>query len=160
MPDEIRIPVNAKIPKCLHDSLLVSVENGVYKDKTACITEALEKLLNNTHEETQHYTSVLQEKETEIQNYKNELQAKYAEIQRLQSVIQEAPNPVELAEIKGHFEGLKIVLEEKDKRIEELNKHIEDISPFANYYKNKELKQLEAPANEKKKPWYKRIFSN
>ena len=50
MPDEIRIPVNAKIPKSLHDSMLVAVEEGKFKDKTTCITEALEKILNNTQQ--------------------------------------------------------------------------------------------------------------
>lgn len=96
MPDEIRIPVNAKIPKSLHSSLLAAVEAGKFKDKTACITEALEKLLNNTHQAPLINNEVLQEKETEIQNYKNELREKYAEITRLQNVIQELPEPGEL----------------------------------------------------------------
>lgn len=85
-----------------------------YKDKTACITEALERLLYNTQEKTPDNTEVLQEieselqklrseiqanyvtiqsKDTELQNYKNVLQSKESEIQRLQSVIQEAAGP-------------------------------------------------------------------
>jgi hypothetical protein len=51
-PDEIRIPINAKIPKSLHDSLVAAVEAAKYRDKTACITEALEKILHNTQEAT------------------------------------------------------------------------------------------------------------
>lgn len=155
MLDEIRIPVNAKIPKVLHDSLLAAVEKGVYKDKTACITEALEKILNNTQEEPQVNNEVLQNKETEIQNYKNELLEKYAEIQRLQSVIQEAPDPVELAEIRGQHVVIQRLLEEKDKRIEGLEREVNTLNGFAHFFKNVDLKQIEAPAAEKKKPWYK-----
>lgn len=176
MPDEIRIPVNAKIPKSLHDSLVVAVEAEKYKDKTACITEALEKLLYNTQEETQDNTRVLHEKETEIQklqteiqlkyaviqsseneiqNYKNVLQNKESEIQRLQSVIREAPDPIEFAEARANLTGLQRLTEEKDKRIDDLTREVETLNVFAHYFKNVDVKQIEAPAAERKKPWYK-----
>ncbi len=168
MPDEIRIPVNAKIPKSLHDSILAAVEAEQYKDKTACITEALEKLFNNTQEEAQDNTEALQEKEieiqnlqavlqeksTEIQNYKSVLQEKESEIRRLQSVIQEAPDPFELAEMKGSYAVTQRLLEEKDKRIEDLTREVSRLDMFAHYFKNVEIKQIEAPG-EKKRPWYK-----
>ncbi len=48
MTGEIRVPINAKIPKSLHDLLVTAVEAEEYNDKTACITKALENLLNNT----------------------------------------------------------------------------------------------------------------
>jgi Arc/MetJ-type ribon-helix-helix transcriptional regulator len=155
MLDETRIPVNAKIPKILHDSLLAAVKKGVYKDKTACITEALEKLLDNTQEEPQANNEVLQNKENEILNYKKELQEKYAEIQRLQSVIQESPDPVELAEMRGQHTVIQRLLEEKDKRIEGLEREVNTLNGFAHFFKNVDIKQIEAPADEKKKPWYK-----
>jgi hypothetical protein len=162
MPDEIRIPVNAKIPKSLHDSILAAVEGGRYKDKTTCITEALEKLLDNTQEETRDNTEVLQEKETEIQNLQNILQAKYAEIQRLQGVIQEAPDQAELIELRAHFEGLQRLLEERERLLEEKNNRINDLTRevetlngFAHYFKNVEVKQIEAPAAVKEKTWWK-----
>ena len=101
MPDEIRIPVNAKIPKSLHDSLVAAVEADRYKDKTTCIIEALEIILHNTQDATCINNDVLQGKETEIQNLESVLREKYAEIQRLHSVIQAAPDPLELAEMKG-----------------------------------------------------------
>jgi Arc/MetJ-type ribon-helix-helix transcriptional regulator len=72
-----------KTPQSLHDSILASVEKGRYKDKTACITEAWEKLLHNTQEEVQENTEVLQEKENEIQNLQSVMQTKYAEIHEL-----------------------------------------------------------------------------
>lgn len=169
MPDEIRIPVNAKIPKSLHDSILAAVEEEKYKDKTACITEALEKLLNNTQEETRENREVLQEMETEIQNLQSVIQAKCAELQdyktilqnkeneihRLQSVIQEAPDPLELAEMKGNYTGLQKVIQEKDKRIEALEREVSRLDMFAHYFKNVEVKQIEAPVEKKSKPWYK-----
>jgi hypothetical protein len=137
----IRIPVNAKIPKSLHESLVAAVEAEKYKDKTACITEALEKILYNTDEPTQDNTSVLQDKENEIRKLNNILQAKYAEIREIQSVIQskeseiqrlqgvicEAPDPVELAEVRAHFTGLQRLLEEKDERIKNLNREVEGL---------------------------------
>lgn len=155
MPDEIRIPVNAKIPESLHVSLMEAVSTGKYKDKTACITEALEKLLHNTQDETQIDNDVLQSKTAEIQNLQSELHKNYAEIQRLQSVIQELPDPSELAELRGQHTVIQRLLEEKDKRIEDLTREIETLNLFAHYFKNIEVKQIEAPAAEKKRPWYK-----
>lgn len=167
MPDEIRIPINAKIPKSLHDSILAAVEAEQYKDKTACITEALEKLLNNTQEETQGNKEVLQEMENEIQNLQRVIQAKYTELQdyrnvlqnkeseihRLQSVIQEAPDPLELAEMKGSYTVMQKLIEEKDKRIEDLTREVSRLDMFAHYFKNVEVKQIEAPGEKKK--WWK-----
>ena len=64
-----------------------------------------------------------------------------------------APDQVDLVRLQERNEGLNLVISEKDQRIEELNKHIEDINPFANFYKTKELKQIEAPGA--KKPWWR-----
>ena len=70
--------------------------------------------------------------------------------------LEEAPDPVELAKVQAHYEGLQKLLEEKDKRIEDLTKYKEDIGAFAHYFKNVEVKQIEAPAPEiNKKPWWK-----
>jgi Arc/MetJ-type ribon-helix-helix transcriptional regulator len=180
MPDEIRIPVNAKIPESLHNSLLEAVQAGKYKDKTACITEALEKLLCNMQEETQDNTGVLQEKENEIQNLQSEIQSKYAvirsneneiqnyksvlqnkesEIHRLQSVIREAPDPLELArlqaryeELQAHNDTLKVELEKAGQREEDLkkvhNNYMLQVQTLINQ------KAIEAPG-EKKKPFWK-----
>jgi len=73
----------------------------------------------------------------------------------LQAVIMEAPDPLELARLQERNEGLKLLLEEKEKRIQELTQYKEDIGAFANYFKNVEVKQIEAPAAEKGKPWWK-----
>lgn len=142
-----------------------------YDSPTIAVTKAFEKLIESSLEDPNGNTTISQEDPIEphedprnipeIPSYqarieelqiRNETERAYMkkEIERLTIALQEAPDPVELAEIRGHFEGLKLVLQEKDQRLEELNRHIEDISPFANYYKTKELKQIEGPAVEKK----------
>jgi len=77
------------------------------------------------------------------------------EIERLTDIIDRAPDPVELAEVRAHFEGLQRLLEEKDKRIEDLTREVTTLNGFAHYFKTAEVKQIEAPAAERKKPWYK-----
>ncbi len=151
MPDEIRIPINAKIPISLHDSILTAVETGKFKDKTTCITEALEKLFNNTQIETKINLEILHDKEIEIQNLESALLDKYTEITRLHNVIQEAPDPIELAQMRT--------------RSEELEKHNatlkNDLENLQNLYNNYMLqmqtlinqKAIEAPGV--KKPWWR-----
>ena len=85
-----------------------------------------------------------------------------AQVKTLEEKLSEAPDPVELAEVRAHFEGLQRLTEEKDKRIndltrevEGLQKQVETLNVFAHYFKSVEVKQIEAPAAEKKKPWWK-----
>jgi predicted nucleic acid-binding Zn-ribbon protein len=84
------------------------------------------------------------------------------QINNLEDRLSKAPDPVELAEVRAHFEGLQRLTEEKDKRIidltrevEGLQKEVERLDMFAHYFKSIEVKQIEAPAAEIKKPWYK-----
>jgi Arc/MetJ-type ribon-helix-helix transcriptional regulator len=72
------------------------------------------------------------------------------EIERLTDIIDKAPDPVELAEVRAHFEGLRRLLEEKDKRIEDLTREVTTLNGFAHYFKTAEIKQIEAPAADKK----------
>jgi hypothetical protein len=72
------------------------------------------------------------------------------EIRRLTIALQGSPEPVELAEIRAHFGGLQKLLEEKDKSIERLEREVETLNVFAHYFKNVDVKKLEAPAVEKK----------
>ncbi len=162
MPDDIRIPVNAKIPKSLHDSLVAAVEAEKYKDKTACITEALEELLSNTGQEAhddmgalqnkeneiQNLNSILQEKyaeiqkiqsviqsrDGEIQNYKNVIQEKYAEIQRLQSLVREAPDPSELSQLRARYEEMEKHNETLKAELEKAGQREEDLKKVHNNY--------------------------
>ena len=85
-----------------------------------------------------------------------------AQVKTLEEKLSKAPDPVELAEVMAHFEGLQRLTEDKDKRIndltrevEGLQKQVETLNVFAHYFKSVEVKQIEAPAAEKKKPWWK-----
>ena len=78
---------------------------------------------------------------------------------------QNSPNDellIELTDVRAHYEGLQKLLEEKDERIKNLNREIEGLKKeverldmFAHYFKSVEVKQIEAPASEKKKPFWK-----
>jgi hypothetical protein len=48
-----------------------------------------------------------------------------------------------------------MLIEEKDKRIEDLTREVGTLNGFAHYFKNVDVKQIEAPAAERKKKWYK-----
>lgn len=93
----------------------------------------------------------------DITGYKENIKSLNREIERLKSVIQEAPDPLELVRLQERNEGLNLVIAEKEKRIEEKEKRIEDLNRdvamlngFAHHFKSVEVKQIEAPASEKK----------
>ena len=92
----------------------------------------------------------------DITGYKENIKALNVEITRLRELIANSPDPVELAEIRAHFEGLQKLLEEKERTIDILNREVETLNVFAHYFKNVEVKQIEAPAEkEVKRPWWK-----
>jgi len=154
MPPEIRIPITAKIPKSLHDKILDAVNSQKYADKTDCITKALEKILDNTEQSGQVAADVLQERENEIQKLTAELREKYDEIRELREVIQGLPDPVELAEVRARDDVLHLLLEEKDRRIEGLEREVGNLDRFAHYFaeKKQEVKQI-SEGGTKKKWW-------
>jgi chromosome segregation ATPase len=59
---------------------------------------------------------------------------------------------VELAKVQANKEGLERLLEEKDKRIDDLTRENGTLNEFAHYFKNIEVKQIKAPGA--KKPWW------
>jgi len=85
----------------------------------------------------------------QIRDLENSAREKSTEILRLQNVIQELPDSSDLAELKGLYEGRLHVIEEKDKRIEALEREVSRLDMFAHYFKNVEVKQIEAPAAER-----------
>ncbi|MDR3492873.1 MAG: hypothetical protein P4M12_12685, partial [Gammaproteobacteria bacterium] len=91
------------------------------------------------------------------------------QIKILEEQLSKAPDPVELIEVRAHFEGIQRLTEEKDKQIEEKNQHIEtlkieldkaghDKEAIQNLYNNYMLqmqtlinqKAIEAPGTKKK----------
>ena len=67
----------------------------------------------------------------------------------------EAPDPIELVKLQGRNEGLNLLIEEKNKRIEGLTREVGTLNGFAHYFKKVEVKQIEAPIGEKVKPWWR-----
>ena len=91
----------------------------------------------------------------QIKDIESTSREKSAEILRLQKTIQELPDRSEFAELKGLYEGRLQVIEEKDRRIEALEREVSRLDMFAHYFKNVDVKQIEAPAAEKSKAWWK-----
>jgi hypothetical protein len=67
----------------------------------------------------------------------------------------ESPDPLELVKLQERNYSLNLLLAEREKRIEELNEHKENMSRFADYFRSLEPKLLEAPATDKKKTWWR-----
>jgi predicted RNase H-like nuclease (RuvC/YqgF family) len=128
-----------------------------YTSPTIAVTKAFEKLLEEHHEyhiASPEIPDISPETyKRDIEGYKENIKMLNREIERLQTVIMEAPDPLEVARLQERNEGLKLLLEEKEKRIMELTQYKEDIGAFANYFKNVEVKQIEAPGEKKK--WWK-----
>jgi DNA repair exonuclease SbcCD ATPase subunit len=173
MPEEKR-KLNAWIPVSLYSKL----ENAGYDNITQALIKALEKFFEDPHEDITGYGQDIEgykqnieilKKDIEgyskdleriqeghkqdITGYKENIKSLNSEIERLQAVIMGAPDPLELARLQERNEGLKLLIEEKEKRIQELTQYKEDIGAFANYFKNIEVKQIEAPGEKKK--WWK-----
>ena len=165
--------ISAKIPTELYVEVQGAIKEKKYTSNTECIIEGLNLLLRNPDQENTENDDLLQEKETEIQNLQNEVNRSKEEVKRskedyinqiksLEEKLRTAPDPVELAKVQAHLEGINRLLEEKEERIKNLNreveglhKEVERLDMFAHYFKSVEVKQIEAPAPEKVKPWYK-----
>ena len=131
----------------LMESKMESIENS---------TEPKTKDTKNPMESNGIHYEIYKDKIEELKRH-SEVEVNYLkkEIERLTALLQETPNPVELADVRARFEGLQSLTEEKDKRIEDLTKEVETLNVFAHYFKNIEVKQIEAPVYEKVKPWWK-----
>ena len=166
---EDKIRVSARIPKELYDICLQRYDNI-----TNAINACLELLRSQIEDETKTNEDKRQQNEderrqdederqisedgnkrAEVQELKARLEDKDRAIKTLEDRLSKAPDPVELAEVRAHYEGLQRLLEEKDKRIEDLTRYKEDMSSVANYFKSKKTELIEAPATEKVKPWWK-----
>jgi len=99
--------------------------------------------------------ALTEEQKAKIEDYKAQIQTLNAEITRLKTAILEAPDPVDLVRLQERNEGLNLVIAEKEKRIEDLTREVTTLNGFAHYFKTAEVKQIEAPAAEKTKSWWK-----
>ena len=73
--------------------------------------------------------------------------------QNLDSVVQELRHELDVA--KTAYSGTQSLIEEKDKRIDDLIREVETLNVFAHYFKATDVKQLESPETIKVKPWWK-----
>jgi predicted nucleic acid-binding Zn-ribbon protein len=116
-----------------------------YTTITEAIIKGFERLIADPEKPKESSSSLNDGLLTSLQN----------QIKSIEDKLSQAPNPAEL-------EGLQRLLEEKDERIKNLNreveglqKEVERLDMFAHYFKSVEVKQIEAPAAEKKKPFWK-----
>jgi len=114
--------------------------------------ESNEEDIRNPMESNNVTNEILQARVEELEKHNETLKT---EISRLKNVVMEAPDPIELAKLQERNDGLNLLINEKEKRIEDLTKYKEDIGVFANYFKSNLIKQIEAPAAEKVKPWWR-----
>lgn len=140
MPEDSKTSISAKIPTSLHNKLLEAVKEKKFDNKTDCITRGLEIILGNTHQSPSFFESVIQEKDAEIQRLTRD-------IQNISSKTSEIRDSPELYELRAQASVIRELLEEKDRRITDLNREIEDLRSFAYYFKSTEVKQIESPAD-------------
>jgi len=147
--------VNVYIP----DDLYSLVLNSEYTMTEAIIT-GLTKLLEPVREGVDSKIDVSTKEDSGTSSTELVVSLQN-QIKILEEQLSKAPDPVELVEVRAHFEGLQKLLEEKTKTIDILNreveglqKEVERLDMFAHYFKSVEVKQIEAPATEKVKPWW------
>jgi len=148
--------VNVYIP----DDLYSLVLNSEYNMTEAIIT-GLTKLLEPVREAVDSKIDVSTKEDSGTSSTELVVSLQN-QIKILEEQLSKAPDPVELVEVRAHFEGLQKLLEEKTKTIDILNreveglqKEVERLDMFAHYFKSVEVKQIEAPAAEKVKPWWR-----
>jgi Arc/MetJ-type ribon-helix-helix transcriptional regulator len=114
--------------------LTIKVSNELYAELSLAITEG--RYTNMT-------TAVTEALENELRQPSR---------QDNDSVLQALRHNLDI--IQTAYDGTQRLIEEKDKRIEDLTKEVEMLNMFAHYFKNVEVKQIGVPA-EKKKPFWK-----
>jgi len=107
MSSETRIQITVKIPPGLHASLTKAINEGRYQNMTTVTITALEKELKEPAGMSD-----------ELPNNDNELQKLTFELQK---------NVTDLRVMQATFEGIQRLTEEKDKRIGDLTREIENL---------------------------------
>jgi Arc/MetJ-type ribon-helix-helix transcriptional regulator len=151
MTNETRIHISIKIPEHLHDLILQRVTEGKYKDKTACVTVALENELSNTHQKDLRNTETSYDRITEIKNMESVLQEKHADIERLKVELSKAADPIELTHLRTRSEEL-------ERHNETLKKELEiSQETHRNYMMQMQtlITQKQIEVSGAKKPWWR-----
>jgi len=151
MTSEARVHITAKIPSELHDLMLQRISEKKYKDKTECVTIALENEMSNTQQEPICNTEVSHIRDTEFEELKHVLQEKHGEIERLKIELAQASNPAELVELRARNEELQAHNETLKNELEKAGQRYDNY--MAQMQTLIKQKAIEAPGA--KKPWYK-----
>lgn len=154
-PQEDITGYDQDIEGCKQDIESLTAENTQLKEDIAGYKQDIEGYKQDIEGSKKDLERVQEGYNQDITGYKENIKSLNSEIERLQAVIMEAPDPLELAEMKGNYAGLQRLLDEKDKRIEDLTREVTTLNGFAHYFKSVEAKQIEAPTAEKSKPWWK-----
>jgi hypothetical protein len=148
--------VNSWVPV----SLWEKVEKLGYNSPTRAVCDGLELLVSGHNMEASGHQSDIPGYVLDTPGHimDTEIQALKVEIERLNISLREAPDPVELAQLRARYE-------EKDKQIDEKNRHLETLKTelgntqetHRNYMMQMQTlinqKSIEAPGS--KKPWWR-----
>jgi septal ring factor EnvC (AmiA/AmiB activator) len=115
--------------------LTIKVSYKLYNSLSSAITEG--KYANMT-------VAVIEALEKELRQQSR---------QNLDTVVQELRHELDVA--KTAYIGTQKLIEEKDKRIDDLTREVETLNVFAHYFKATDIKQLESPEVKIKKPWWR-----
>jgi len=150
MVDAGRHKINCWVP----ESLWEKVEALGYDSPTKATVAGYEALIGkgDTEEEREDLGNNRENMGNNWEEMGKQLEEAQRQIKNYEEKLRTAPDPVALAKVQAHYEGLQKLLEEKDKRIDDLTREVETLNAFAHYFKNVDVKQIEAPA-EKKKWW-------
>jgi len=142
------VHVGARIPEDLYNTCSTK-----YKNMTTAIIAGLELLVEQDENNSSTEENNCSTEENNCGKLKAVIEEKNRMIQELRESLAKSPDPVELAEVRAHFEGLKLLLEERNKRIDEIKNEkdarIQELTREINridYHsmKNSETKQIEA----------------
>ena len=153
MVDAGRHKINCWVP----ESLWEKVEALGYDSPTKTTFAGYEALIGkgDTEKEREDLGINRENMGNNWEDMGKQLEEAQRQIKDYEEKLSTAPDPVELAKVQAYYEGLQKLIEEKDKSIERLEREVGTLNGFAHYFKNVEVKQIEAPAPEKVKPWYK-----
>jgi hypothetical protein len=128
---------------------------NVIQEHTVVIQDVIQDPKLIIRDDIQILKTLTDEQKRRIEDYKAQIQTLNSEISRLKTTIMETPDPVDLVRLQERNDGLNLVIEEKNRSIERLEKEVNRLDMFSNYFKSNPVKQIEAPATEKIKPWWK-----
>jgi predicted RNase H-like nuclease (RuvC/YqgF family) len=154
-PERIQKGSNKDTEEYLKDIKALTAENTKLKEDLSEYEKDISEYKQDIEGSRKDLERIQEGYKQDITGYTESIKALDTEISRLRKSLANSPDPVEFAETRANLTGLQRLTEEKDKRIEDLTREVGTLNGFAHYFKNVDVKQIEAPATEKKKPFWK-----